>query len=371
VAQTRPDPSLPSDALIDAGLACRQHHHHHDQRVHAQDDGDDDGGGRDAATTTVTDLRRARQRARASIRSVMQEIQAWLRENDVQTIMDGPEGPGRVNQAVTMLAAQRLREGLVSWLDERHRIAAGRAARAAFDQMQTTLPDDVDTDQLRGLPRVDGTDREWLRHIRKVDAGLLSGTRTATDAGATSDSLAEELGDRITRQLRLGLTQNETVPQLAERVQVVVDGGDPSDRQERGVTGQTARTKAELIAHDSVQDAYNTAARKRYLRNGFRYGVYDATIGTKTTDLCRRMDEHVVDMVDTPWFIPPLHPYCRSGIRPVLKVGDRVPLTQDDVADGFVQTIMSTKSYRPQVVDQAEFQPTPLSIQHGHTAPGA
>ena len=133
------------------------------------------------------------------------------------------------------------------------------------------------------------------------------------------------------------------------------------------MSGQTAQSKAQLIAHDSVQDAYNTAARKRYLRNGFRFGIYDATIDTKTTEICRRMDEHIIDMVETPWFIPPLHPYCRSGIRPVLDVGDRTVLSQDDIADGFLQTIFQTKSYRPAVVGEAEFQPTPLSVEHGHT----
>lgn len=345
------------------GLACG-HAHHGARRVAAQSDGPDN-----AATSNTTDLRRARQRARSTVEQIMRDIQSWLSENNVQAMLATQQGQQKVNQAVTQLAAQRFRDDLVAWLSERHRIVAGRAARAAFDEMQKTLPDDVDDDQLRGQPRVDGTDREWMRQLRQVDVGLLSGTRTAQEAGATSDSLAQKLGDRITRQLRLGLDQGETVPELRRRVEMVVNDGDADDRAEKGIRGQTTRSKAELIAHDSVQDAYNTAARKRYLRNGFRYAVYDATVDTKTTDLCLRMNEHVIDMVDSPWFIPPLHPYCRSGIRPILDVGDRTPLTKDDVADGFLQTIMQTKSYRPQVVGQQEFQPTPLSVQHGHTTP--
>lgn len=317
----------------------------------------------DRATSTTTDLRKSRQRARSVIRDLMDEIIAWLGSQELEEMFSGPRPDRAVNQAITKLARERLREDLVSWLDERHGITMGRGARQAFDVMQKALPD-ADRDDFRDSPEFNDSDRELRNLLKQVDAGLLYDD---------DDSLAEEIGNDITRQLRLGLEQDEPVEtdksdqrSLADRVRYVMDEGDSNDRQEAGVTGQTKRTKAELIAHDSVQDAYNTAARKRYLRNGFRYGVFDATMDTKTTDLCRRMNEKVIDMMDTPWFIPPLHPYCRSGIRPILDVEDRQILTEDDVADGFLQTIMSTKSYRPPVLDPDEFQPTPLSREHGH-----
>lgn len=333
------------------------------QRLQAADDGSER---RDAATSNVTDLRRARQKARSVLRDILDAIEAWLEARNVQSMLSTASGARRANQAITQIASQRLRDDLVGWLVERHRITAGRAVRDAADKMSGSFDGGGD-DQLVGPGEYSRRlDRETLRQIQQVDAGLLYDTELAENLGL-GEPLAEELGDDITRQLRLGLADDETVPQLAERVQYVIDKGDDPKRREKGVTGQTKRSKAELIAHDSVQDAYNQAARGRYLRNGFRYAVYDATVDTRTTNLCRRMDEHVIDLRDDPFFIPPLHPYCRSGIRPILDIGDRSVLSRDDVADDFLQTIMSTKSYRPPANAAGDFQPTALTRQFDQT----
>lgn len=329
---------------------------------------DSDGRVREeTATSSLTDLRRARQRARAAVRELLQAIQDYLSTTTMRSLVEDAAGERRVNAALTELAAKHFREGLVEWLEERHRITAGRAVREAFDKMAGELPEGEDRSDLTGLPRVSGADREWLRQLHRLDVGLLSGTETAREAGATSDSLASDLGDRLTRQLRLGVRNGESQAELARRVELVMDDAKADDRSEKGISGQTTRSKAELIAHDSVQDAYNTAARDRYLRNGFRYGTFDAVLDTKTTELCRRMDEHVIDFVETPFFVPPLHPYCRSGIRPVLDVTDKEALVREDVADGFLNTILQTKSYRPPTDTAGRFQPTPLSERYGHT----
>ena len=324
----------------------------------------DDGGRRDAATSNVTDLRRARQRARAVVRDVRDAIRTWIETNAVTSTLTTSSGVREANRAITAIASERFRDDLVAWLVERNRITAGRAARAAFDAM-TAADDRISDDDLQGKAEFDRRlDGETLRQVRQVDAGLLYDTELAEQKGL-NEPLAEELGDDITRQLRLGVANDESVQDLAERVDMVLTDGDADERQEHGVTGHTKRTKAELIAHDSVQDAYNQAARGRYLRNGFRYGVYDATIDFKTSDLCRRMDEHVVDMRDDPFLIPPLHPWCRSGIRPVLDVEGRSVLSREDIADGFLQTIMSTKSYRPPANAAGSFQPTSITRELG------
>lgn len=317
------------------------------------------------ATENTTDLRRARQRARSVVRGIADAVISYLEDTaGIESRLDDPSRARRVNEAITQIASEHLRERLVAWLDDRHRTTIGRAARAAFDQMQQTLPDGADP-SFRDEPRFSGRDREMLRTIRQVDAGMLYDTELAERLGLT-EPLAQELGDDVTRQLRQGVDQGETVSGgLRDRIDAVIWDSDSPARQ-RKVSGQTKRSKAELIAHDSVQDAYNTAARKRYMRNGFRFAVYDATIDTKTTDLCRRMNEYVIDMRDDPLLIPPLHPYCRSGIRPILDVGDRDILRPDDVADGYLKTINQTKSYRPQVVDSGQFNPTPLSHQYDH-----
>lgn len=355
---TTPNPTIPDDDLIRHGLACGGHH----TATADEPEGDEID---DAATQNVTDLRRARAKARSTVAGIMQAIQDYLKANSVARMVDTDNGLRRLNSAITAMASERFRGELISWLVERHRITAGRAARQAFSVMEQAIPGDVDGDDLRGAPYVTAQDREWLRQLRQIDVGLLSGTETATQVGATTDSLAEKLGDRMTRQLRLGVQNNESVSELSRRVELVMQDGEADDRAEKGVSGQTTSSKAELIAHDSVQDAYNTAARNRYTRNGFRYAVFDATIDYKTSDICRRLNEVIVDMVDDPWLLPPLHPYCRSGLRPKLQLGDQEPISRDDIADGYLNTIMQTKSYRPPVQTTGDFQPTALTEQYG------
>jgi SPP1 gp7 family putative phage head morphogenesis protein len=344
------------------GLACGHAHDAQGRLEAADDDGHVDR--RDAATSNVTDLRRARQHARAVVRDIQDAVVAWMAANNVQSYLSGDASQARqVNRAVTEIASRRFQEELVAWLDQRNRTTMGRAARAAFDKMRQVTDADA---SFRSEDRFTGRDIELVRQIRQVDAGLLYDTELAERLGL-DEPLAEELGNRITRTLRQGVAQDERVSGgLRQRVQAVMTDGSPGARQETNVSGQTTRSKAELIAHDSVQDAYNTGARARYLRNGFRYAVYDATLDTKTTQLCRRMNEHVIDLRDHAFFVPPLHPYCRSGIRPILDVEDRSVLGRDDVADDYMRTIMQTKSYRPPV-DTDQFRPTPLSREYGHT----
>lgn len=349
--------------MKDTGLACG-HTHAQGGRLTAAED-DDHVDRRDAATSNVTDLRRARQHARAVVRDIRDAVLAWMAANNVESYLSGDASQARrVNRAVTEIASRMFQEELVAWLDERNRTTMGRAARAAFDAMRQTV--DAPDPSFRGQDAFTGRDVELIRQIRQVDAGLLYDTELADQLGL-DEPLAEELGNRITRTLRQGVAQDERVSDgLRQRVQAVLTDGSPESRQGTNVSGQTTRSKAELIAHDSVQDAYNTGARTRYLENGFRYAVYDATLDTKTTQLCRRMNEHVIDLRDQPYFIPLLHPYCRSGIRPILDVEDRSVLGRDDVADGYMRTIMQTKSYRPPV-DTDAFRPTPLSREYGHT----
>ena len=335
--------------MTDPGLVCGCP----DARLQAAS-ASGNGGRRDAATPNVTDLRRARQRARATFRDLVDVIIRWLERNDVATYFNGAGREQRLNQLITELAAQHIRQELLSWLDDRRRTTMARGFRAAFDAMRQVA--NVGDGDLIGQAAFTNADIGTARVLANVDAGLLVDN---------SDSLASDVGDRVTRQLRLGVRQNESVQDLGRRVELIIDDGDGSDRQEKGVTGQTTRSKGELIAHDAVQDAHNTAATKRYLRNGFRYGVYDATIDTKTTRLCTRMNEVVIDMVRDPVLVPPNHPYCRSGIRPVLDVDQDDVVGRDDISDDYLQTIFSTAGYRPPVLSDEDFQPTALTEQYG------
>lgn len=352
------------------GLGCGCHA---SLELHAQDKTDAERAAIAPATSNAVDLRRARQRARQTFRGMTEVIMEVLQERNVRRILEQPGDDRALNVAISQAASQHIRTQLLDWLTEREKMTMGRAFRAAMDEMQKALPQSMDESDLVGVPRLTNDDQSLVQVMRNIDSGLL------TDED--QNSLAQEVGDEVTRQLRVGVANDEPVfshrddrMDLATRVDMVLNGPDyeRSEKQEAGVTGQSKRTKGELIAHDSIQDAHNQAATRRYLQNGFRYVVYDATCDTRTTDLCRRLGECngepvVIDLQERPWLVPPNHPYCRSGIRPVLEP-PREPITEGRIADGFLQDIWATESFRPTIRQEDAFRPTALTRQMGQTA---
>lgn len=322
----------------------------HRHGLHAEDSDDADDEDRTVATRTTADLRRARQRARETLREISDDVDQFLRDRNAERMVEDPSEGQRLNEQLTRLIQDGLQEGLLQWLEQQRKIVMGRAARAAFDRMQTALTAAGVTRDLVGREDLSREDRQINRMVNDVDAGLL-------------DKLSDDAADRVTRQVRLGFRQREDMREIGRRVDMVLVDGDNPDRQKKGVNGQTVMSKGELIAHDSVQDAYTHAARRRYLKNGFRYAIFDAVIDFKTSEVCTRMNEVVVDMVEDPHLVPPLHPWCRSDIRPTLNRDEREPLTDEDIADDFLQRIYSTKSYRPPEGSDQYFRPTPLTRQ--------
>jgi SPP1 gp7 family putative phage head morphogenesis protein len=319
----------------------------------------------DAASQNVTDLRRARQRSRAVIRDIQDVIEDFLQGEGIQILQQETATPRdraiRLNQEITRLATQEIRTNLIPWLEERHLVTMARAARASMNRMQQVLPGQVDETDLLGSANIEAKDRALNAELKNLDAALLY---------EDSDSLAEEIGDRTTRQLRIGFAKDEPVVatrddqmDLATRVEQVLLDGDADTRQENGITGQTAQSKAELISHDSVQDAYVTATHRRYLNNGFRWATYDAVIDRKTSTVCRRLNEVTVDLKEQPWLLPPNHPWCRSDIRPLLQLPEgEEPITEEEIGDDHLNRIWGTNGFRPKVIDtEAEFNPTVLN----------
>lgn len=317
----------------------------------------------EAASKNVTDLRRARQRSRRVIRDISDVIQDFLEGEGIQ-IWQGSgtqrDKARRLNEEITRLATEEMRSKLTPWLEERHLVTMGRAARASFQRMQQTLPGSVDESDLFSSPNITHQDRALNAELKNIDAALLY---------ENSDSLAQEIGDRTTRQIRIGFSQEEPVrsytdgPDIASRVEEILLDADSDTRREHGITGQTAKSKAELIAHDSVQDAYVTATHRRYLNNGFRYAVYDAVVDRKTSNVCRRLDEVVVDMKEQPWLVPPNHPWCRSDLRPKLQLDEgEEPITEADIGEDHLNRIWGTNGFRPKAMDtESEFNPTVLN----------
>jgi len=319
----------------------------------------------EAASKNVTDLRRARQRSRRVIRDIQDVIEDFLQGEGIQIWQESTGSPRdrarRINEEITRLATQEIRQNLIPWLEERHLVTMARAARSATSRMQQTLPGSLDDGDLFSSPNITHQDRALNAELKNIDAALLY---------ENGDSLAQEIGDRTTRQIQIGFSKNEPVVSnrddqmdLSTRVEQVLLDGDAKTRDENGITGMTAKSKAELISHDSVQDAYVTAAHRRYLNNGIRYATYDAVIDRKTSTVCRRLDKVTVDLVEQPWLVPPNHPWCRSDLQPLLQLPEgEEPITEEEIGDDHLKRIWGTNGFRPKALDpDQEFNPTVLN----------
>ena len=320
---------------------------------------------RNAASKNVTDLRRSRQRARRVIRDIQDVIEDFLQGEGIQIWQESTGSPRdrarRINEEITRLATREIRQNLIPWLEERHLVTMARAARSATNRMQQALPGSVDESDLFSSANIEHRDRALNAELKNIDAALLY---------EDSDSLAQEIGDRATRQIQIGFSQDELVVDprddrmdLATRVEQVLLDGDADTRRENGITGMAAKSKAELIAHDSVQDAYVTATHRRYLNNGFRYATYDAVIDRKTSNVCTRLNQVTIDLVEQPWLVPPNHPWCRSDLLPLLQLPeDEEPITEEEIGDDHLNRIWGTNGFRPKVLDpDQEFNPTVLN----------
>jgi len=305
------------------------------------------------------------------VRDLQSVIEDFLQGEGIKILQQNTASPRskarRINEQITRLAARELRVKLVNWLEERHKTTMARAARASFNRVQRTLPGQFDESDLIGSPNLDHADRALNAELRNIDAALLY---------ENDDSLASEIGDRATRQIQIGFGKNEPVVStrddqmdLATRVEQVLLDGDAETREQNGISGQTAKSKAELISHDSVQDAYVTATHRRYLNNGFRYGTYDAVVDRITSTVCRRLNEVIVDLVEQPWLVPPNHPWCRSDIRPLLQLPDgEEVITEEEIGEDHLNRIWGTNGFRPKVIDaDQEFNPTVLNERLNRT----
>jgi SPP1 gp7 family putative phage head morphogenesis protein len=132
--------------------------------------------------------------------------------------------------------------------------------------------------------------------------------------------------NRIEQQLRLGVSQGETLDQLVRRIR-----GTKAANYEDGITSITRRN-AQMIARTAANHISNAARQEVWNANAdIISGVrWVATLDGRTSDVCRGRDGQVYEINLGPR--PPAHPGCRSTITPVLDgeriVGDR-PTVRD------------------------------------------
>jgi SPP1 gp7 family putative phage head morphogenesis protein len=111
---------------------------------------------------------------------------------------------------------------------------------------------------------------------------------------------------RITDQIRIGVTQGETSPDIARRVV-----GTVRQRGRNGVT-QISRRQADSLTRTAIISITNQAKREFYKLNSdiFDEELYVATLDSRTTPICRSLDGKLFPIGEGP--IPPIHFNCRS-----------------------------------------------------------
>lgn len=118
--------------------------------------------------------------------------------------------------------------------------------------------------------------------------------------------------ERIVNQIRIGLTQGESVPEISRRVV-----GSRSAKGKDGITEFTRRD-AEAIVRTTANGVANKAAEQYFVENEdfFDDVLFVATLDGNTTPICRRYDGKRFKINEGKF--PPLHVRCRSRRVPIL-----------------------------------------------------
>ncbi len=139
-----------------------------------------------------------------------------------------------------------------------------------------------------------------------------------------ANSIARSDLARIEQNIRIGMVQGETGPQIARRI--------VGSKRLRGVNGTTEITRrhAAAITRTAVNGIANHAKRLYYIENAdlFKEELYVATLDARTTHICMSLDGNRYKIGEGP--IPPVHFQCRSMRVAVLTpdaVGNR-PIRQ-------------------------------------------
>ncbi len=111
---------------------------------------------------------------------------------------------------------------------------------------------------------------------------------------------------RIEQNIRIGMVQGETGPQIARRIV-----GTKALRGRNGTT-EITRRQAAAITRTAVNGIANHAKRLYYVENKdlFSQELYVATLDSRTTHICMSLDGQKFPIGEGP--IPPVHFNCRS-----------------------------------------------------------
>lgn len=236
---------------------------------------------------------------------ILDATEADLREqiaNRLRRDIGKPRTPARLRRLEVLFAG--LRETRATawkqvrkvWIDELRELSAAEAGFAAGTiqsiagvELGLGLPDPI---RLRSIateePFMGAVLKDWAQKIEVDDIA------------------------RIQQQIRIGLTQGETIPQISRRVVGTVS--------KRGADGATAVTRrnAEAITRTASSSVASAARRELYAENQelFTEELFTATLDSRTTPICRSLDGKTFKPGTAP--VLPLHWNERSVLSPVL-----------------------------------------------------
>jgi len=153
-------------------------------------------------------------------------------------------------------------------------------------------------------------------YFRKIlDAQPFQGATLGTWFGELADSTT----GKVSKQIKIGMVNNETIGDLVRRIRGRSVGG---GRYRGGVMATTTHN-ATTIVRTAVNEIANRAHLDVYKQNqdittGYEYV---ATLDSRTTLICARLDGTVFSWDDDRALRPPQHPNCRSATVPVIDWG--------------------------------------------------
>lgn len=84
------------------------------------------------------------------------------------------------------------------------------------------------------------------------------------------------------------------------------------------------KNKLGIYARDTVNNLYNTCIKKTSQMMGATGFKFIAIIDNRTSHICRTLNGKVFLVTNIGYYTPPLHPHCRSRIRPIFgKIDER------------------------------------------------
>jgi len=193
-----------------------------------------------------------------------------------------------------------------------------------------TLPEELQATRTGIEPKFSLTAREG------AIITLPNGATVQTSFRRIAASQHELLSKTVNNGLLIGRTTQEISRELRGRLDFEEVGTLASIKQKGGVATKLANNQIETIVRTSINQVSNSAAIAVYRNNSDitdRYR-YVATLDTKTSPICSRLDGQVFTYGKGP--TPPQHFNCRSTTVPLVKESflKRFGVTQEDFEEG-------------------------------------